>query len=102
MALLLLTAHTLSPGARGVVTSMVLQALLRPDPSSSSESSPKLVGLLHCAVTALLLSLLHYLVVQASQPPAPVLIHEVDALLKVSLCFYEYKYTLKYKEQSPH
>lgn len=83
MALLLLTTHTLPSDARGLVTSMVLQALLRPDPSSSSESSPKPVGLLDCAVTAFLLSLLHYLVVHASQPPAPVLIHEVDALLKV-------------------
>ena len=82
---MLLATHTLSSDARGVVTSMLLQALLRPDLSSSSESSPRPVGLLDCAVTAFLLSLLHYLVVQACQPPAPVLVHEVDALLKVSL-----------------
>lgn len=87
MAPLLLTAHTLSPEARGVITSMVLQALLRPDLASSTESSLKSIGLLDCAVTAFLLSLLHYLVVQASQPPAHVLIHEVDALLKVSPLF---------------
>lgn len=62
---------------------MILQALLRPH-LSSTESSAQLIGLLDCAVIALLLNLLHYLLVQASQPPAPALIHHVDAILKVS------------------
>ena len=83
IALLLLTTHTLPTEARGVVTSMLLQALLRPH-LSSTESNAQLVGLLDCAVTALLLNLLHFLLLQASRPPAPALIHHVDAILKVS------------------
>ena len=90
VALLLLTTHTLPPDAWGVVTSMVLQALLRPHSSSSSDSSAQLVCLLDCAIIAFLLNLLHYLLLQASQTPAPALIHHVDALLKVSLCYAEY------------
>ena len=85
LALLLLTAHTLPPGARPVVTSMVLQALLRPHSSSPTEGSAQQPGLLDCAALALLLNLLHYLLLQASQPPPPELLQEVDALLKVSL-----------------
>ena len=86
VALLLITTHTLPSDARCVVTSMVLQALLRPHLSNSTKSSAQLMGLLDCAVVALLLNLLHYLLLQAPQPPAPALIHHVDAILKVSLC----------------
>ena len=82
--------HTLPPDARNTVLSLVLQALLRPHHSSSTDSTAQMTGLLDCAVTALLLNLLHYLLVQASQPPAPALIHHVDAILKVSLCYDEY------------
>lgn len=64
---------------------MVLQALLRPRLNSPADSPAERLGLLDCAAMALLLNLLHYLLHHASQPPAPALIHEVDALLKVSL-----------------
>ena len=64
---------------------MLLQALLTPRLSSSSKSSAQQTGLLDCAVMALLLNLLHYLLLQASMPPAPALVHHVDAILKVSL-----------------
>ena len=82
LALLLLTAQTVTPDARAVMTSMVLQALLAPRPPEGPAKPP---GLVECASFALLLNLLYYLLLQAPEPPAPSLINNVDALLKVNM-----------------
>ena len=79
--LILLTAHTLSADQRSQVITMSLQALLmlRDRASASAPGS----CLLDCAALALLLSLLHYLLLPALQPPAAMLINSVNKLLKV-------------------
>lgn len=83
--LIILTAHILSADERTAVISMVLQALLMP-PSHCPSASGDLrqaTSLLECASMALLLSLLQYLLLQASQPAAARLITAVDTLLQV-------------------
>ena len=84
LALLLLTAHTVTPNARAVITSMVLHVFLAALDAPGGPGTP--YRLVERAAFALLLNLLYYLLLQAPQAPAPSLINDVDALLKVTVC----------------
>ncbi len=77
--LIRLTAHSLSASQRTTVISMLLQALVISHP----EDPVAVSSLPDCASLAALLSLLHYLLLQASQPPPAGLLRSVDTLLKV-------------------